>query len=159
MLRILGGFACCFSEEFTVMLSRLTISRLFRLSICIGALVMALAGCSPPDPAAGKIKLVVWGLEAGQETAGQDARIREFERRHPNIKVSTLSMGAGAMNPQKLMTAIVGAVPPDVIRQDRFTVGDWASRGAFRPLDDRLAADAHSSDPLAVRQKDYVPAT
>ncbi len=68
-------------------------------------------------------------------------------------------MGAGAMNPQKLMTAIVGGVPPDLVQQDRFTIGDWASRDAFRPLDDLLAADAHSADPLAIRQSDYVPAT
>ena len=61
--------------------------------------------------------------------------VAEFERRHPDIEVSILSMGAGGMNPQKLMTAIVGNVPPDVIRQDRFTIGDWASRDAFIPLD------------------------
>jgi multiple sugar transport system permease protein len=105
------------------------------------------------------IRLVVWGLESGEETKGQDAKIAEFERRHPGIKVMALSMGAGAMNPQKLMTAIVGGVPPDVTRQDRFTVGDWASRGAFRPLNDLLAEDAKTGGPLAVKQADYVPAT
>ena len=63
------------------------------------------------------------------------------------------------MNPQKLMTAIVGGVPPDLVQQDRFTIGDWASRDAFRPLDDLLQADARSHDPLAIREKDYVPAT
>ena len=45
------------------------------------------------------------------------------------------------------------------MQQDRFTIGDWASRDAFRPLDDLLQADARSGDPLAIRQKDYVPAT
>lgn len=104
-------------------------------------------------------RLVVWGVESGRETRGLDAQVAEFERRNPDIKVSMLSMGAGAMNPQKLMTAIVGGVPPDLVQQDRFTIGDWASRGAFRPLDDLLAADAHSNNPLAVRQSDYVSAT
>lgn len=56
-------------------------------------------------------------------------------------------MGAGAMNPQKLMTSIVGRVPPDLIYQDRFTISDWASRGAFRPLDDFIERDRHK-DPL-----------
>jgi ABC-type sugar transport system permease subunit/ABC-type glycerol-3-phosphate transport system substrate-binding protein len=105
------------------------------------------------------VRLVVWGLDSGQETQGQDAKIREFEKRHPGIKVTALSMGAGAMNPQKLMTAIVGGVPPDLVRQDRFTVGDWASRGAFRGLNDLLAADAARGDAQAVRKEDYVPAT
>ena len=105
------------------------------------------------------IRLVVWGLESGEETKGQDAKIAEFERRHPNIKVKALSMGAGAMNPQKLMTAIVGGVPPDLARQDRFTVGDWASRGAFMPLNGLLAEDARTGGPLAIKQEDYVQAT
>jgi ABC-type sugar transport system permease subunit/ABC-type glycerol-3-phosphate transport system substrate-binding protein len=128
---------------------------LWRILIVLTALAV-LAGCSPPDRAAGKIKLVVWGLEAGEETAGQDARIREFERRHPNVVVSTLSMGAGNMNPQKLMTAIVGGVPPDVIRQDRFTIGDWASRDTFRSLDDLIARDVNT--PLGVHAADFYPA-
>ncbi|RYG47624.1 extracellular solute-binding protein, partial [bacterium] len=102
-------------------------------------------------------KLVVWGMESNAESKDMDARIAEFERRHPDIDVSVLSMGAGGMNPQKLMTAIVGGVPPDLVQQDRFTIGDWASRGAFRPLDDLLAAER--DDGLAVRKADYVPAT
>ena len=115
-------------------------------------LVLALlaSGCArerqPP-----RVKLVVWGMESGKDTQGQDAMIAEFMRRHPQIQVSTLSLGAGQMNPQKLMTAIAGRVPPDVVRQDRFTIGDWASRDAFRPLDDLIRRDG-------VRARDFYPA-
>ncbi len=119
-------------------------------------LVLSLAGL---PAVAAPIKLVIWGIESGPDSQDQDAKIAAFERMHPDIQVSALSMGAGSMNPQKLMTAIVGGVPPDLVQQDRFTIGDWASRGAFRPLDDLLAQDAHSSNPYAVRQADYVPAT
>ena len=112
-----------------------------------------------PRAGAAPVRLVVWGMESTAESKDMDAKIAVFEQRHPNIKIAALSMGAGAMNPQKLMTAIVGGVPPDLVQQDRFTIGDWASRDAFRPLDDLLATDAHSPDPLAIHQKDYVPAT
>jgi multiple sugar transport system permease protein len=61
------------------------------------------------------------------------------------------------MNPQKLMTAIVGGVPPDVIDQDRFTINDWAARGAFRPLDDLIARD-RSTDPETPTPEKYFPA-
>lgn len=105
------------------------------------------------------VRLVVWGMESSAESKDMDAKVLAFEQRHPNIKIAALSMGAGAMNPQKLMTAIVGGVPPDLVQQDRFTIGDWASRDAFRPLDDLLQADLRSRDPLAIHQKDYVPAT
>jgi ABC-type sugar transport system permease subunit/ABC-type glycerol-3-phosphate transport system substrate-binding protein len=127
----------------------------FILLIAYGLTLVAkplMAQANPP------VRLVVWGLESGEETKDQDAQIAEFERRHPNIQVSALSMGAGAMNPQKLMTAIVGGVPPDLVLQDRFTIGDWASRGAFRSLDSFLQADAARNSVLSVRQKDYVPA-
>lgn len=98
---------------------------------------------------------MVWGLQSGEETAGQDAQIAEFENRNPDIKVSTLSMGAGDMNPQKLMTSIVGGVPPDLISQDRFTIGDWASRDAFEPLDGFLKAEGGKD---ALRPQDFYPA-
>ena len=75
---------------------------------------------------------------------------------HPEIEVSVLSMGAGGMNPQKLMTAIVGNVPPDVIHQDRFTIGDWAARDTFRSLDDFVARDRDK--PRGVREEDYYAA-
>lgn len=122
------------------------------------ALILLVIGYALPVHAA-PVRLVVWGVESGRETRNLDAQVAEFERRNPDIQVSMLSMGAGAMNPQKLMTAIVGGVPPDLVQQDRFTIGDWASRGAFRSLDDLLARDAASNDPLAIRKADYVPAT
>lgn len=110
-----------------------------------------LSGCRRRTPE--KIKLVVWGLQSSEDSKGLDAAVAEFERRHPNIDVKMLSMGAGGMNPQKLMTAIVGKVPPDVIHQDRFTIGDWASRDTFRPLDDLIARDRDKPD--GIRKEDF----
>src|SRR5215472_12105070 len=113
--------------------------RLPILLVTLSMLLMMLSGCKDTGSVQGKTRLVVWGLQYGEETKGLEARVHEFERRHPDIEVSILSMGAGGMNPQKLMTAIVGNVPPDVIYQDRFTIGDWASRDTFRKLDDLIA--------------------
>ncbi len=87
-------------------------------------------------------KLVVWGLQLGPNDKGLDDVVRRFEEKHPTVRVQMLGMGAGRMNPQKMMTAIVGGVPPDVVFQDRFAVPDWAHLGAFEPLDDLLARDA-----------------
>lgn len=101
-------------------------------------------------------ELTVWGLAYGPDTKGQEALDREFERRHPDIKVRVLSMGAGGMSQQKLLTSIVANIPPDVVIQDRFAVADWASRGAFRPLDDLIARD--QADPRCPKKGDYYPA-
>lgn len=129
-----------------------------RTLFAFAALVaLAVLVCLPAPSSARqkKIRLVVWGLQSGKETAGLDAQIAEFERRNPDIDVSNLAMGAGNMNPQKLMTSIVGGAPPDVINQDRFTIGDWASRGTFMPLDDFLAAER---GPNAIKADNYYPA-
>lgn len=128
------------------------------LRLLLPALCCVCGLFSPPAfaQAEERTKLIVWGLQPGKETAGLDAAVRVFEERNPDIKVSLLSMGAGAMNPQKLMTSIVGGVPPDVIRQDRFTIGDWASRGTFQPLDNFLRDEQGKPD--AIRAKNYYPA-
>lgn len=102
--------------------------------------------------------LTMWGagLEKSVESYGFDALVKAFEKEH-NVRVLRLSMGAGGMDPQKLSTAIAGGVAPDLVRQDRFTVGDWASRDAFQPLDDLIARDQDLPD--GVREKDYYSAT
>lgn len=120
------------------------------------SILLLVAACE--RPATTVTELVVWGVTLGPNDKGQTDVFREFERRNPGIKVSTLMMGSGGMNPQKLMTAIVGKVPPDVVYQDRFTLADWASRGAFRPLDDLIARDK-ASDPSTPTPDQYFPAT
>jgi multiple sugar transport system permease protein len=130
-------------------------ARLLHL-LLLTSLLTLIAGCSDSARTSGKTRLVVWGLQYGEESKGLEARVREFERRNPDIQVSILSMGAGQMNPQKLMTAIVGNVPPDVIHQDRFTIGDWASRDTFLPLDEFIRRDRGQPD--GVREEDYYKA-
>lgn len=122
------------------------------LRIIIALLSFIIFVC-PTVEATEETKLVVWAIIPSEDAPGQNAMINEFERRNPGVRVSMLSMGAGAMNPQKLMTAIVGKKPPDVINQDRFTIGDWASRDTFLPLDELIARDRDK--PYGVREEDY----
>ncbi len=86
--------------------------------------------------------LTVWGLGPGGDALGLSAAIEAFEAAHPEWDVRLVSVGAGRMNSQKLLTGIVGGAPPDVVYQDRFAVAGWAARGAFEALDDRIARDA-----------------
>lgn len=113
----------------------------FRL-VCLGfAAALSCAAMSQ-----GRTDVIAWGIDKGPEAKGHEAVIREFERRHPQFRIRVLGMGAGGMNPQKLMTSIVGNVAPDIINQDRFTISDWASRAAFRSLDDLIARDSHEAN-------------
>lgn len=123
------------------------------LTLCSALVLVIAAIFALPTAALSTTKLVVWGLQSSDEAAGLRAQVREFERRHPGVKVSILGMGAGQMNPQKLMTAIVGKTPPDVINQDRFTIGDWASRDTFMDLTPLIQRDRDK--PNGVRPEDY----
>lgn len=120
------------------------------------ALAIGLSSAIPAQQAPSKPKdVVIWGVSFGPDSKGSEAVVNEFRRRHPEYNVRILSMGAGAMDPQKLMTSIVGNVAPDVIYQDRFTIGDWASRGAFLTLDPYLHSD---KDPFTPKPSQYYPA-
>ena len=92
-------------------------------------------------------ELIVWGQ--GKDR-GLDAALRQFEVEHPGWKVITTSGSSGGMNPQKLMCGITGGAPPDLVKQDRFSVGEWAVRDAFIRLD-RYVALSLRGEELAVR--------
>ena len=124
--------------------------------VCLTVLFILLSCSLAMSGAQAKTKLVVWGVQSSEEAAGLRAQVSEFEKRHPNVTVSVLGMGAGNFNPQKLMTAIVGKTPPDVINQDRFTVGDWASRDTFLDLTSLIERDKNKPD--GVRIENYYEA-
>jgi multiple sugar transport system permease protein len=126
------------------------------LSVLVGLWGVLAGGCGRQESQARKV-LTVWGTTLGPNDQGQIAVVREFERRNPGVKVRMLGMGSGGMNPQKLMTAIVGGAPPDVVYQDRFTLSDWAARGAFLPLDPLIGRD-REHDPLTPTQEQYYEA-
>lgn len=120
---------------------------------CFAGLLLGQSALAAP-----RTEVVFWGQSFGPDSKGFEATIREFERRWPQYKVRVLSMGAGRMNPQKLMTAIVGEVPPDVVYQDRFTISDWANRGAFTQLDPLLERDK-GTDPFTPNLDEFLPAS
>jgi len=113
--------------------------------------------------AEGHKELIVWNAFL---RPGIIAALRQFEEEHPGWKVVTSSgVGAGGMDPQKLMCGIAGGSPLDMLSQDRFSVGEWAVRDAFLPLDDLIQesleheASAHgvrdalaAGDPAQARQ-------
>lgn len=101
-----------------------------------------------------RIELVVWGIWRQE---GWNKAYAKFEEMHPDVKL-VLSTTGGRMDEQKLMCAIAGDAPPDVVNQDRFSVGGWAARGAFIPLDDFIERDRARGDKWAIRAEDFYPA-
>ena len=72
----------------------------------------------------------------------------QYERDNPGVKVVLGQSAARDLvsDPQRVLCAIVGGDPPDIILFDRYAVGEWAARGAFTCLDDFVAQDAGLPD-------------
>jgi multiple sugar transport system permease protein len=105
--------------------------------------LLVLAASAIVATASAETTISVWGAQLGPDSiAGTLAVAQAFEQKHPGVKLRLLGLGAGHMNPQKLLTAIVGGAPPDVVFQARFNISDWASRGAFVSLDPFVKRDA-----------------
>jgi len=65
--------------------------------------------------------------------------IKEFESQHPNIKVNATFVaitGSYAQMSEKVLTAIAGGNPPDVMVFNRPYISEWAMNGALIPLDE-----------------------
>jgi multiple sugar transport system permease protein len=117
--------------------------------------VLILIFCISGRASAAKTKLVVWGPIFMDRLQGWEAAFHKFEKAHPGVEIRMLSMNVGGMSAQKLMTAIVGNSPPDVILQGRHTIADWASRDTFMPLDDFIARDRNT--PGGLKPEEYYP--
>ena len=122
------------------------------------AAYMVTAALAASEP----VTLYYWGNELD---VFSPSVLQDFETLHdgsngkPVIKVI---MGQGATfnktdDPQRLLTAVAGGSPPDVVWFDRFAVGEWAARGAFQPLQPFLDRDLRErpDDPLTVHKEEY----
>ena len=92
----------------------------------------------------GREMIVFWGnTSLGEEV---ETIIHQFELEHPKYQVVMSKAVARDMtgDAQRLMSAIAGGVPPDVVFFDRFAIGEWASRGAIMDL--RPMLDAQNRD-------------
>jgi hypothetical protein len=97
----------------------------------------------------GAVEIRYMGRSGPIQGAMEDA-IREFERlsreRHAvdpaNYPIYRVISGQDASrgqteDPTRFLVSLAGGTPPDVIDFDRFAISEWASRGAFTPLDDQ----------------------
>lgn len=105
----------------------------------IGALVLC---CAAMLAAAAETpeELSVWVIWRDR---GLEAAFRRFEIEYPQYKIiQGFHTGVLMTGQQKLLTAIAGRRPPDLLIFDRFSVGEWAVRGALEPMNALVAESA-----------------
>lgn len=102
----------------------------------------------------GRQTIVFWGGNfLGDEIY---ALVHRFEEKNPQYKVVMSASVARDLvgDAQRLMCAIAGDVPPDVVFFDRFAIGEWAARGALTDLDPFLARQK-ATDPYKINLSEY----
>ncbi len=112
-------------------------SKVFK--ILTGLMVLLLVGFSCLSIAAPKVTEVTFWHPYGApvEQAAIQKATNLFNRQNPGIKVNAGFAGSGGSGQgitDKLMVAISGGTPPDVVVFDRFMVSQWASQGLFENL-------------------------
>jgi multiple sugar transport system permease protein len=140
-------------------------ARTFLRTTGVGVSLCAFAFAAEP------VTLYYWGNDLALENDVLVALdlIQQFEVLHdgsdgkPPIKV-ILSQSATRErqgDPQRLMCAVAGGDPPDVVWFDRFAVGEWASRGVFLPLQEFLDEDLRErpDNPFTLRQELFFDAS
>ncbi len=102
----------------------------------------------------GRTQIVFWNAkELGDEVY---AAIHEFELENPQYKVVASSSASPDLtgDSQRLLCAVAGEVPPDLVWFDRFAIGEWAGRGALTNLTPYLAKQ-NKKDPNYINLDDY----
>jgi ABC-type sugar transport system permease subunit/ABC-type glycerol-3-phosphate transport system substrate-binding protein len=133
----------------------------WRARLLLGAGVFFL--CVAPSYAVSPpVTLYYWGYELDLLALDQ---LKDFEALYngedgrPHIKV-ILGQSASinrTEDPQRLLCAVAGGDPPDVVWFDRFAVSEWASRGAFMSLQEFYERDLREQPeaPFTLRQGDF----
>lgn len=94
----------------------------------------AIVGCG--SRASGPVTLRFWAM--GREGEVVEELVRDFEREHPDIRVTVQQIPWNAAH-EKLLTAYVGRATPDLAQLGNTWISEFATLSALEPLGGRLA--------------------
>lgn len=103
------------------------------ISLLVGVVVWTYFSTRPDAPD-GRQEIVFWNAA----NMGVDIYtvLHQFEQQHPQYKI----VASSSVSPnftgdgQRLLCAVAGDIPPELVYFDRFLIGEWASRGALTDL-------------------------
>lgn len=120
---------------------------IIRLIFCLCLLTSLCIDSRGEDKPA--VHLRFWYMWTGSHRLVLEDLCREYEKQHPHIRIETLQVTN--MN-QKLLPAVAGGIPPDVVVFNRPMISNWASENTFTELDDLILRDG-------IRSEDFLKAS
>jgi multiple sugar transport system substrate-binding protein len=110
------------------------------LAIALSCCLLLITNCqSAPNP--GNVThLTLWqGVNPPPNRTVLQKLVDRFNQTHPEIQVESLYVGQSDQQPPKILAAVVGNVPPDMLWFAPTITGQLVELGAIRPLEDWLA--------------------
>ncbi len=129
-------------QEFVKVLSRWLVRARLLVVVVVG--ILALGGCQVlpgrPEPGAGVTKVTLWqGVNPPSNRDLLQVLVDRFNREHPDIQVESLYVGQSDQQLPKILAAVVGNAPPDLLWFNPTITGQLVELDAIRPLEDWLA--------------------
>jgi multiple sugar transport system substrate-binding protein len=125
--------------------ARILCGRLWRygwtgLLCCFIALGLSGCGFSPQESTAVPLKLTLWqGVNPPPNRDILQTLVDRFNRSHPDIQVESLYVGQPDQQMPKILAAVVGNAPPDLLWFNPTLTGQLIELEAIRPVDEWLA--------------------
>ncbi len=112
----------------------------------LGILLLQLWGCAP-RPGGDVVHLTLWqGVNPPPNREILQTLINRFNQTHPSIQVESIYVGQPDQQLPKILAAVVGNAPPDLLWFNPTITGQLVELGALRPLDDWWAASARKTE-------------
>ncbi|MGL5064793.1 MAG: ABC transporter substrate-binding protein [Microcoleus sp.] len=114
------------------------IKKQLKLAACILLVLnlLILSGCQNTNQKSDRIKLTLWhGINPPPNRDVFQTLTDKFNKTHPNIQVESLYIGQPDQQLPKILTAIVGNAPPDILWNIPTIAGKLAQMEAIQPLE------------------------
>jgi multiple sugar transport system substrate-binding protein len=108
------------------------------LLVLFGILLLTLTGCQTYTPVNdGVLHLTLWhGVNPPPNRDVLQGLVDRFNQTHPQIQVEALYIGQGDQQPPKVLAAVVGNAPPNMLWYAPTLTGQLVELDAIRPLED-----------------------
>lgn len=122
--------------------------RLLVIGIVLSACLIVLSSCQAAAPKDdGVIRLTLWqGINPPANRDVFDKLVDKFNQNHPDIQVESIFAGALDQQLPKILAAVVGNVPPDILTFYPQITGQLVELDAIRPLENWLAESPVKSE-------------
>lgn len=102
----------------------------------LGLCLLLLGGCQPSTDPRGPLQLTLWhAINPPPNRDVFEQLVDQFNQTHPQVQVQALYVGQADQLMPKILTAVIGNAPPDILWFDSLITGRLVELQAIQPLE------------------------